>query len=64
VQPAYGLLDSSVTWRLPNDRVYVRAWGRNLGNTFYRTQIGATNSGINGTAAAPRTYGVSVGVEF
>lgn len=63
-QPAYGLLDASLTWRLPSEKIYVRAWGRNLGDTFYRTQIGATNSGSNGTAAAPRTYGLSVGVEF
>jgi iron complex outermembrane receptor protein len=63
-QPHYTLVDSSLTWRLPNDHLYVRGWGRNLTNAFYRTQIGSTNSGDNGTTGAPRTYGITLGWEY
>ncbi|NOW44774.1 iron complex outermembrane receptor protein [Novosphingobium sp. SG751A] len=62
-QAHYTLVDGSLTYR-PNDRVYARLWGRNLGNAFYRTQIGASNSGDNGTYGAPRTYGVTLGFEY
>ena len=64
VQPHYNTVDASVTWRHPDDHVYVRLWGKNLTDAFYRTQIGASNSGDNGTNAAPRTYGVTLGMDF
>lgn len=63
-QKAYETLDGSVTWRSSNDNLFVRVWGKNLTDTFFRTQIGATNSGDNGTYAAPRTYGVTAGFDF
>jgi iron complex outermembrane receptor protein len=63
-QKAYNTLDASLTWRSSNDNLFVRFWGKNITNEFYRTQIGATNSGDNGTYAAPRTYGVTAGFDF
>ncbi len=63
-QGHYNTLDASVTWKLPGDTVFVRAWGRNLTDAFYRSQIGGTNSGDNGVNAAPRTYGATVGFDF
>jgi iron complex outermembrane receptor protein len=63
-QTSYQTVDASITWHMPNDHLYVRVWGKNLTDTFYRTQIGSTNSGDNGTNAAPRTYGVTAGFEF
>ncbi|WP_207080606.1 TonB-dependent receptor [Novosphingobium sp. KA1] len=63
-QKAYNTLDASLTWHASNDNLYVRLWGKNLTNAFYWSQIGATNSGDNGTYAAPRTYGVTAGFDF
>lgn len=63
-QPHYTLVDGSLTWRAPGDHLYVRGWARNIGNAFYRTQIGSTNSGDNGTAGAPRTYGITLGFDY
>lgn len=63
-QPSYNLLDASLTWRAPGDDVYVRIWGKNLTDDFYRNQLSATNAGDNGTAGAPRTYGVTLGLDF
>lgn len=64
VQPHYTLIDSSLTWHAPGDRLYARGWVRNIGNAFYRTQISASNSGDNGTSGAPRTYGITLGFEY
>ncbi len=64
VQGAFTVINTSLTWRSPDDNLYARLWANNLTNAFYRTQIGASNSGDNGTAGAPRTYGVTVGFEF
>lgn len=64
VQDSYSTVDASVTWRDRNERMYVRLWGSNLAEEFYRTQLSATNSGDNGTPGAPRTYGLTVGVDF
>ncbi|WP_116809988.1 TonB-dependent receptor [Steroidobacter cummioxidans] len=63
-QGSYSLIDASVTWRDVSQRMYVRLWGNNLSEEFYRTQLSATNSGDNGTPGAPRTYGVTLGMEF
>jgi iron complex outermembrane receptor protein len=63
-QPSYSTIDASLTWRPTPDSYFVRLWGRNLSDEFYRTQLSATNSGDNGTSGVPRTYGVQVGMEF
>jgi iron complex outermembrane receptor protein len=64
LQKAFTTVEASLTWTAPGDRFDLRLWGRNLTNAFYRTQIGATNSGDNGTSGAPRTYGVTAGYKF
>jgi iron complex outermembrane receptor protein len=63
-QSHYNIVDASLTWHLPGDKVFIRAWGKNLTNAFYWSQIGATNSGDNGTYSPPRTYGATVGFDF
>jgi iron complex outermembrane receptor protein len=63
-QASYNTVDASVTWKEPGDKFYVRLWGKNLTNAFYRSQISATNSGDNGYAGAPRTYGVTFGFDY
>jgi iron complex outermembrane receptor protein len=63
-QTHYNTVDASITWKAPGSKLSVRLWGKNLTDAFYRTQIGATNSGDNGTTAPPRTYGMTVGFDF
>jgi iron complex outermembrane receptor protein len=64
VQDDFTTVNASLTWRDQNENFFVRLWGNNLTKAFYRTQIGATNSGDNGTAGAPRTYGLTIGYDF
>lgn len=63
-QASYNTVDGSVTWKEPGEKFYVRLWGKNLTDAFYRSQISATNSGDNGYAGAPRTYGMTFGFEY
>lgn len=63
-QESYTTVDGSLTWRPTDDRFYVRVWGKNLSDAYYRTQIGATNSGDNGTPGVPRTFGITVGFDY
>ena len=63
-QASYNTVDASLTWKEPGDTFYVRLWGKNLTDAFYRSQISATNSGDNGYSGAPRTYGVTVGFDY
>jgi iron complex outermembrane receptor protein len=63
-QASFNTLDASLTWTHPNEHLNVRLWGKNLTNAFYRSQIGASNSGDNGYSGAPRTYGLTLGFEY
>jgi iron complex outermembrane receptor protein len=63
-QGSYTTVDASVTWRPEEGGLYVRAWGKNLGDAYYRSQLGATNSGDNGTPGTPRTFGLTIGYDF
>jgi iron complex outermembrane receptor protein len=63
-QGSYVTVDASLTWRPHDGGAYVRLWGKNLGDAYYRSQLSATNSGDNGTPGTPRTFGVTVGYDF
>ena len=64
VQGAYNTVDASLTWRPPGEKMFIRAWGRNLTDAFYRTEISSSNSGDVGVNGDPRTYGGTVGFSF
>ena len=63
-QGHYNTVDASVTWRPDGDTLFVRVWGKNLTDAYYRSQIGASNTADNGTIAPPRTYGATLGFDF
>ncbi|NKJ44509.1 TonB-dependent receptor [Novosphingobium sp. SG720] len=63
-QPAYTLLDANITWRPRGDAFFIKAWGKNLSNTFYTLQQNALDTGDSRGAAPPRTYGLTIGTKF
>lgn len=63
-QDSFTVVNASVTWRSNDERVFARFWANNLTDAYFRSQIGASNSGDNGTAGAPRTFGVTLGFEY
>lgn len=62
-QKAYDLVDASINWSIGGG-ASLSVWGKNLTNTFYFQQLGASNFADNGVQANPRTYGVTLGYDF
>ena len=63
-QSAYDLLDLSLAWRSLSDRLSVRGWVRNVGNTYYSTQLLEGGQGVAITPGPPRTYGATLEYRF
>ena len=68
VQKAYGLLDAQIGFALPGDRLRAWIWGKNLTDKYAlaNTIISAPlYSFVSvGSLRPPRTYGVTLGVDF
>jgi iron complex outermembrane receptor protein len=60
--PDYGLLNSRISYRLPNNHWEVQLWGKNLADKFYFAKRASNySSGYDaGFPGDPRTYGVTV----
>ncbi len=63
-EDAYGLLDARVSFAPLDANWRVSAWGKNLADELYRTNIIAFFGDEVSRLGAPRTYGVEVGVDF
>jgi iron complex outermembrane receptor protein len=65
VLDAKNLLHASITYRSPDDRWFLTAFGRNLTDERYRiaSQVVA-NLWTHTQWGAPRTYGLQVGYNF
>lgn len=67
-QESFFLINASATYHLPGDRFSIQAWGRNLTNEYViANNIVAAGSYAYprvGSIRPPRTYGVTLGVEF
>lgn len=60
---AYGVLNGSITWTAPNDRFFLRLWGKNLTN---ENDVGRVLNGVSyqKQLLEPVTYGITGGVKF
>lgn len=64
-QSAYATLAASLTWISKDERLTLRAYGRNLTNEAYLQGIVANpGQGRLGNYAPPRTYGVELSAQF
>ena len=64
IEEAYGLLDARVSFTPNEGRWTVSAWGKNLTDELYRTNIIAFFGDEVSRLGAPRTYGVELAVKF
>ena len=64
VQPAYTLLNLSLTWRDANDAWSVTAAGRNVADEAYIITGFANNNGVEGVYGMPATWSLSVRRNF
>lgn len=65
-QPAYTLVDASLTYHSREDNWTVSVWGKNLANNLVSSGAFAVSltRTVGQTYLAPRLYGVTVGAEF
>ncbi len=63
ISKAYGVLNGSITWNAPNDKFFVRLWGKNLTN---QEDVGTLLNTLSyqKQLLEPITYGLSAGVKF
>jgi iron complex outermembrane receptor protein len=64
-QEAFALVNASVTWTDPADHYFVRVWGNNLTNKFYRVHYNPlVGSGTYQPIGEPLSFGGTVGYKF
>jgi iron complex outermembrane receptor protein len=63
-EEAYGTLDGRVTLNMPNGNWSLSAFGKNLGNKLYRTNIIVFFRDEMSSYAPPRTYGLELNAKF
>jgi len=61
---SYSLLNASLSWTSVDHQWNASIWGKNLGNTYYQGFAALTALRSQAGAAPPRTYGVTIGVNF
>jgi iron complex outermembrane recepter protein len=63
-QKGYETLSLRAEWRDPSDRFTIAAYGDNVTNSRYQTQVQYSNFGIGANWSKPATFGVEVGARF
>jgi iron complex outermembrane receptor protein len=64
-QPAYTVLNTSLTFVPPGGKYELKVWAKNLNNaTYFIAQITAGAFGYNEVQAPPRTFGVTATAHF
>lgn len=63
-QGGFETLALRAQWSAPGDRWYVAAYGDNVTNSRYLTQVQASNFGLGANWSKPTTYGGEVGFKF
>ncbi|WP_313802672.1 TonB-dependent receptor [Sphingobium sp.] len=63
-QGAFDVVNGSIKWTNSSKAFDIKLWGKNLLNEKYYDTLIAATVGDTGTPAAPRTYGITVGMHF
>jgi iron complex outermembrane receptor protein len=63
-QPAYNVVNSSVSWSSTNELNKVTLWGNNLSNSQYTVSLASQDTGDFAIYAPPRTYGIKYQRKF
>ncbi|MDB5687380.1 MAG: tonB dependent receptor family protein [Rhizorhabdus sp.] len=63
-QSPYFLLNSELSWILPDEHYRISVWGRNLTDTTYGLYVADSAAGDSASYGRPRTYGVAVSAKF
>lgn len=63
-QPAYDLVNTSLSWTSLDKHLSAKIWGKNLTDTYYSTSLIEASQGVIRGNGSPRTYGVTLGFRF
>lgn len=63
-QDGYGVLALRAEWTDPSDRFSIAAYGDNLTNERYLTQVQYNSFGVGSIWSAPATWGIQLGARF
>ena len=63
-QDAYGVVNASIGYRSPDEKLRVSLWGNNLTDEDYFAIANINVLGTFGNFAPPRTYGVTLSYDF
>lgn len=63
-EPAYGLLDTSLTWTAPSSKYDVQLWCKNCTDKYHDAFISEAALAIQRAASDPRTLGIQFGAHF
>jgi iron complex outermembrane receptor protein len=63
-QESYSIVNGTVGWWLPGDKVRLSVWGRNLGDKYYDLYTSANNTTVADAPSPPREIGFGVDVKF
>ena len=63
-QDDYGLLSARISYLPPSERWSISLWGNNLTDEEYFDDVVGNSTGLRGSYAAPRTYGVDITFNF
>lgn len=61
---AYGLIQTSLTWKSASEKYDVQLWCTNCGNVYHDTFIAESATGQQRAPEAPREFGVKFGARF
>jgi iron complex outermembrane receptor protein len=64
VEPSHVILNASLTWNLPGDRLSVSVWGRNITDETRFRNVSAAGQADRRAADEPALYGVRLGYKF
>ena len=63
-QPAYHLLNATMSWTSPDQRRVIRLWAKNINDVRYSTEVASAPTGVAQAYAPPRTYGFTLGLKY
>jgi iron complex outermembrane receptor protein len=63
-QPSYTVVNTEIAWLLPNGKYKLAMWAKNLTGHVYTLMMSDSSNGDRLVFAPPRTYGVTLEVNF
>ena len=61
---SYTLIDARLAYTFPGDKLTIAAWAKNATDEFYVTNVISYNNAITRAVGMPRTYGLTLSMNW